>query len=428
MKHLSFRILVVGGGPAGLAAASSAARSVTDIGLIDDNPAIGGQIWRGSLHSAPTRQARYWFERSSTITILNRSKVIAQLEPNTLIVETTTQTLAIHFERLILATGARELFLPFPGWTLPGVMGAGGLQALVKGGLPVRGKCVVVAGSGPLLLAVAAYLKQRGALVRMIAEQTSWQKFGAFGLHLVRYPHHIGQAGQMGMHLLGVPLRTDCWVSYAQGTDRLETVTLRHGSDTITMACDYLACGFGLVPNAELATALGCAIDDGRVRVNEWQQSSVENIYCAGEVTGIGGVDLALAEGEIAGLAAAERFDEARACISKRERARGFAALLARSFVLRDELKNLVEDDTIVCRCEDVRYRDVRHYTGWRGAKLYTRCGMGPCQGRLCGAALTFLCGWTPVSVRPPLSAARITSLIQPDIETSQQQKKEVEL
>jgi NADPH-dependent 2,4-dienoyl-CoA reductase/sulfur reductase-like enzyme len=424
MKRLEFKILVIGAGPAGLAAATSAAKSTSAIGLIDDNPVIGGQIWRGGVQSTPTEQARRWFEETGAVTVLNSARVIALLKPGVVVVETATHTLEVHFERLIIATGARELFLPFPGWTLPGVMGAGGLQALVKGGLPIGGKRVVVAGTGPLLLAVAAYLRRKGAQVQLIAEQTSWRKLSVFALQLLRYPDHIIQASRLSGNLFGVPLRANCWVSQAHGTERLEAVTLHQGDRTSTIACDYFACGFGLVPNIELPTAFGCAIVDGAVQVDKWQQSSLQSVYCAGEVTGVGGLDLSLIEGQIAGFAAAGKLDEARKCFPARDRARRFATLLERSFVLRSELKTLAEDTTIVCRCEDVRYQDLSQYSNWRSAKLHTRCGMGPCQGRVCGAATAFLFGWTPTSVRPPVTAARIMSLARVDTGSSHDQVK----
>jgi NADPH-dependent 2,4-dienoyl-CoA reductase/sulfur reductase-like enzyme len=278
MKRLHFKIAVIGGGPAGLAAATSAARSTSDIAIIDDNPALGGQIWRRGIYGASDEQARRWIDAASAITILNRAKVIAVAQPDILIVETATEALEIQFEQLIIATGARELFLPFPGWTLPGVMGAGGLQALVKAGLPVSGKRVVVAGSGPLLLAVAAYLKGKGARVLTIAEQASWGKLATFALRLARYPGHIRQAGSLGLNLAGVPLNASCWVSQAHGPERLEAVTLHQGDKAWMIGCDYLACGFGLVPNVELPSALGCAISNGVVQVDEWQQSSLPHI------------------------------------------------------------------------------------------------------------------------------------------------------
>jgi NADPH-dependent 2,4-dienoyl-CoA reductase/sulfur reductase-like enzyme len=427
VRRLDFKILVIGAGPAGLAAATSAARSTTDIGLIDDNPTIGGQIWRGGVQSIPTEQAKHWFEGIEAVTVLNGARVIALLKPGVVVVETATQTLEVHFEQLIIATGARELFLPFPGWTLPGVMGAGGLQALIKGGLPVSGKRVIVAGSGPLLLAVAAYLRGKGAQVQLIAEQTSWGQLIAFASQLSRYPGHILQASQFGKSLFGIPLRTNCWVNRAHGTDRLEAVTLSQGGRSLTLACDYLACGFGLVPNIELPTALGCTIVDGAVQIDQWQQSSLQSVYCAGEVTGVGGLDLSLIEGQIAGFAAAGQVDEARKCFPARARARRFAALLHHSFALRSELKALAEDNTIVCRCEDVPYGDLLQYSDWRSAKLHTRCGMGPCQGRVCGAAVSFLFGWTPTSVRPPVTAARIMSLVHGDTDLNHDQVKGVE-
>src|SRR5262249_35577474 len=153
--------------------------------------------------------------------------------------------------------------------------------------------------------------------------------------------------------------------------------------------------------------------------VNEWQQTSINSIYCAGEATGIGGLELALIEGQIAGFAATDQQDAARAFFSARNRAHRFAALLTRSFALRSRLKSLADDNTIICRCEDVSYHDVKQYTSWRSAKLHTRCGMGPCQGRVCGASATFLFGWGQDSVRPPVTPARIASIAQIDINSN---------
>jgi NADPH-dependent 2,4-dienoyl-CoA reductase/sulfur reductase-like enzyme len=150
------------------------------------------------------------------------------------------------------------------------------------------------------------------------------------------------------------------------------------------------------------------------VAVDEYQQTSVANIYCAGEVTGIGGLDLALVEGEIAGYSAAGKPQDARKLFSARNSNRQFAGALERAFAPRAELRNLPQDDTFVCRCEDVTYGRVRQCSNWREAKLHTRCGMGPCQGRVCGGAVEFLLGWKPDSVRPPVLPARVGSLARP--------------
>ncbi|HZN08310.1 MAG TPA: hypothetical protein VFB65_16050, partial [Pyrinomonadaceae bacterium] len=187
---------------------------------------------------------------------------------------------------------------------------------------------------------------------------------------------------------------------------------LYRGGKRWSVACDYLACGFHLVPNLELAELLGCDIRNGAVSVDEFQQTTVPGIYSAGESTGIGGLELSIVEGEIAGLSAAGNRDEATRLFSTRAKHRRFADLLNRTFALRDELKSLAQPDTIVCRCEDVVFDRLRAHDSWRAAKLQTRCGMGPCQGRICGSAVEFLFGWTPESVRPPILPVRVESLL----------------
>ncbi len=220
----------------------------------------------------------------------------------TLLAETPNGTIELQFEKLILATGARERFLPFPNWTLPNMFGAGGLQALVKSGLSVQNKRIVVSGTGALLLAVAEYLKSKGAKVLLIAEQTSSAKLAKFGFSLWHEPKKIAQAISLKTKLFGVKYLTDCYVTSAEGNGKLEAVNLTRNGNIWRVECDMLACGFHLVPNIELAQMLGCKIENGVVAVDEFQQTSIENIFCAGEPTGIGGVELSLIEGKIAGL------------------------------------------------------------------------------------------------------------------------------
>ena len=406
-------VLIVGAGPAGLAAAFRAAREGRRVTVVDDNPDAGGQIWRGekTKRSPRSPDAGVWFERirSVDIQLIAGARVFAQSEPGKLLAETSRDVCELAFQSLVLATGARERFLPFPGWTLPNVMGAGGLQALVKNGLPIEGAKIVVAGSGPLLLAVAAYLRERGAELLLIAEQTSSLKLARFGLGLVS---KSSQALDLRRQLKGVRYLTDCWVVSAHGHQELDHVRLNRRGKRWRVSCDYLACGFHLVPNLELAELLGCDIRDGAVSVDEFQQTTVPGIYSAGEATGIGGLELSLVEGEIAGLAAAGNRNEARQLFSARAKHRRFADLLNRTFALRNELKSLAAPDTIVCRCEDVVFDRLRAHDSWRVAKLQTRCGMGPCQGRICGAAVEFLFDWKPQSVRPPVLPVRVESLL----------------
>jgi NADPH-dependent 2,4-dienoyl-CoA reductase/sulfur reductase-like enzyme len=410
----TFDVLVVGAGPAGIAAACIADEAGNTVGIVDENPGIGGQIWRGTSQAAPSSDAalaRCQDLDRSRVRLLLGARVVAQPDAGVFIAETAEQTYKIECKRLIIATGAREGFLPFPRWTLPGIFGAGGLQALVKSGFSVQGKRIVVAGSGPLLLAVAAYLKKSGANVLQIAEQAPHGKISTFKAKLVSHPAKVWQALRLKLSLGGVPYRTGVWPVRAGGSNQLGWVELADGKRIDRVECDHLACGFNLVPNTELAQLLGCELENGFVRVDEFQETTQAGIYCAGEPTGIGGVETALIEGEIAGSACAGHHDYARTLFSKRASAWRFAALLEETFELRDELRELASPDTFVCRCEDVTYARMAEQSSWRSAKLQTRCGMGPCQGRVCGPAAEFLFGWKVDSVRPPIFPARLESL-----------------
>lgn len=407
-------VLIVGGGPAGLAAAYRVAQSGREATVVDDNPEPGGQIWRGENRKTPSREAATWFEkiRNSDIQFLNGARVFDQSNPGTFLAETGNEVCELRYQKLVLATGARERFLPFPGWTLPNVMGAGGLQALVKGGLPIEGKKVVVAGSGPLLLAVADFLRRKGAEILLVAEQASRAKLARFGFGLLMQATKVSQALKLRRQLSGVPYLTGCWPIAAQGVDKLKRVTLRRGDRIWDIDCDFLACGFHLIPNLELAQLLGCTVENGVITIDEFQQTSIPDVYSAGEATGIGGLELSLVEGEIAGLAATDKLTEARSLFPLRNKQRNFAVMLNRAFALRTELKDLAQPETIVCRCEDVTLERLRSSDSWRVAKLHTRCGMGPCQGRICGAAVEFLFSWKVESVRPPVFPVRVGSMM----------------
>jgi len=408
-----FDVLVVGGGPAGMAAAARAAESGVRVGIVDDNANLGGQIWRRESHDHQSKDATGWTERvqAARVTSLCGMRIFDQPEQGILLAEGMNDLFELRYKHLVLATGARERFLPFPGWTLPNVMGAGGLQAMVKCGLPVRGKRIVVAGTGPLLLAVAAHLRKHGAQIPMICEQASWSSLARFGASLFARPAKLTQALQLRKELSGIPFAANSWPQAAHGRQTLEGVTVSRSGKTKTISCDYLACGFHLVPNIELPLLLGCQVQAGCVRVDDFQETTVSRIYCAGEPTGIGGVELSIVEGQIAGLAGAGRTTEAKQWFGEREKARSFAHLLERTFRLRGELRSLPSAETIVCRCEDISYSRLRAHTSWRAAKLHTRCGMGPCQGRVCGPATQFFFGWDPDSVRPPVFPVRVENL-----------------
>ena len=401
-------VAIVGVGPAGIAAAEAAFKSGAKIVIVDENFEIGGQIFRAA------RKARHSAVRqfnADGIRLVMGASVVDIDPTGWLLCESLSGPVEIEFGQLILATGARELFLPFPGWTLPGVFGAGGLQALVKQGMSVRGKKVVVAGSGPLLLAVAKYLGRSGAHVQFIFEQAEQAEVRGLMLGLWRHPKKLIET----FHYYGVArkFRPESWIVRAEGKDRLQSITMTNGTTTRKIETDYLACGFGLIPNTEAAALGGCRIENGRVWTDRFLRTSCEKIYAPGEATGIGGLDCARIEGKIAGLAATGNLPEAKEHFEARDKARALATKLEKAFALRPELKKLADDDTIVCRCEDVSFGEVKGRNNFREAKLQTRLGMGPCQGRVCGAACRFLFEWEAPSVRPPLLPAQVESLIE---------------
>jgi NADPH-dependent 2,4-dienoyl-CoA reductase/sulfur reductase-like enzyme len=412
----AFDVIIVGAGPAGLAAAIATTEAGRQVCILDDNPAAGGQIWRGfdpaNIADYPGSSALSHVNnrlRNSNMETRFGARVVDHPASGVLRVETESGHSDFAFQRLIVATGARERFLPFPGWTLPGVTGAGGLQAIVKSGLPIAGKRVVVAGSGPLLPAVAAGLAKHGARIVGIFEQASLARLARFTMSLAAHPAKIWEGLRYRSAMQSAPYRTGSWVVRAHGSDRLRAVTVNIAGAHRELECDYLACGFHLVPNLELPRLLGCATEGGYVRVDASQQSSVECVYCVGELTGIGGLEKALCEGEIAGLACAGK--SLAHLFSRRNRLSRFARQLDSAFALRLELTQLADADTFICRCEDVPRRALEPCRNWREAKLYTRCGMGPCQGRVCGPAVETIFGWENSTVRPPLIPARVETI-----------------
>jgi NADPH-dependent 2,4-dienoyl-CoA reductase/sulfur reductase-like enzyme len=417
----AFDIVVVGAGPAGMAAAAAAAGAGCRVAVLDENPQVGGQIWRASIGSGAhvdgvKASAVARFEASGAMLFSGRQVVDADAAGTVNAWVNSTQTLeTFGFKRLIIATGARERLLPFPGWTLPGVFGAGGLQALVRGGYDVRGKRVAVAGTGPLLLAVAAHLKQDGAEIVLIAEQAPLRRLVSFGASLLLHPAKLMQGMSLRVSLMGVPYRTGSWPVAVEGDAAVSAVRFSNGARTWSERCDLLACGFHLVANTELAMLLGCEVNDGFVAVDRDQQTSVANVYCAGEPMGIAGVDAAVVQGEIAGMAASGQAHAAVHLHGKRDAQIAFGRAMDRAFALREELLTLAGPETIVCRCEDVRFADVKRHAdlnkGWIDAKLQTRCGMGACQGRICGPALNALFGWRNTSVRSPIFPIPIAAL-----------------
>lgn len=239
-------------------------------------------------------------------------------------------------------------------------------------------------------------------------EQAAWGDVAGFGAGLWRWPSKLAQAAK----LVTAAYRPDAHVVEAFGDTRLERVRIRQGDREFDVDCDRLACGFGLVPNTVLPSHLGCRIDNGAVAVDVHQRTSRDGVFAAGECTGVGGSELAMVEGEIAGLAATGQTASLAALVAQRAHWQAFADAVRERFAIREPIRRLARADTLLCRCEDVRFDAVAQAPGWTAAKLQSRCGMGACQGRVCGAAAQALFGWTPPVPRTPLVPARVGTLM----------------
>ena len=395
-------VAVVGAGPAGLAAAVHAAESGARVLVVDQAAHLGGQIWRHADGGRLPGAARRWLARfaASGAGHLPNTTII-DAAPGFLALLGPQGPLTVRAGAIVLATGARELLLPFPGWTLPNVFGVGGLQALVKSGLPVRGRRIVIAGTGPLVFPVAATVATGGGSLVLVGEQADAIRVAAFAASLWRSPGKLVAAARYRAAIAGSRFRTGCWAVRAEGDGRVERVVLTDGRRRWRVECDLLATAAGLIPNVEIAAALGCAVSAGGIAVDDRQETSIPGVYAAGECTGVAGEDVAVAEGAAAGRAAAGREPTGP---RTRAAGRAFARRLSASFAPRRELLERADASTVVCRCEDVRYGELQPGWGTRQAKLLTRAGMGACQGRVCGAALERMFGWEAPAVRPPLA------------------------
>ncbi|MFC8727852.1 FAD-dependent oxidoreductase [Streptomyces bacillaris] len=333
---------------------------------------------------------------------------------------------------LLLATGAYERQLPFPGWTLPGVVAAGGAQAVLKDSRALPGRRIVVAGSGPLLLAVAVSLAEAGAEIPVLAEAGSYAAYATRPGTLARNPAKAAEGVRLAGELLRhrIPVRTRSAVVRAHGTDRVEAVTLATldrewrpvGGTEVRIGCDALAVGHGLVPQLELAVTLGCTLrtaPDGTpaVAVDDQQRTDIAGLWAAGESTGIGGVELALEEGRVAALSMTASLHQrgqghqrGRGRTTTTARQRRFADLMAGVHRPGAHWTHWLTDETEVCRCEEVTAHELRQAyelgaRDVRSAKLLTRAGMGWCQGRMCETAVTCLAAGGDGSA--PLAPAR---------------------
>jgi len=477
-------VAVIGAGPAGIAAVAALADAGVRTVLIDMNAQLGGQFWRHPDEGALSGFARpesdghhHWaaFTRARGRIRQGVSSGVVEYHPFTQVwaieapgVQGSGDTaFAVHVtstsgptegagpasaagvtcvraRRLLLATGGYDRQLPFPGWTLPGVMAAGGVQALLKGHQVVAGTRVAVGGTGPFLLPVAAGLVRAGATVVAVCEANSPLLWARRPVDAVRVPGKAAELVEYAAEFVRhrVPYVPRTVITRAHGDDRVDGVTVSRvdargrvveGSQR-RLDVDLVATGWGFTPSMELPLSLGVPtrvdVDGSLVaEVDDSQRTAVPGVWCAGEITGVAGATESLDEGALAalsiighvraGAAGAPRSDRlddtagragrARHLRAAITRGRAFARALHAASPVPEQWASWLDQETLICRCEEVslgevcRTADRLDVDDARGLRVSARPGMGWCQGRVCGYATAALAA--SLSQRPVTSA-----------------------
>ncbi len=458
-------LVIIGGGPAGMTAAIEAVRGGLRPTLVDESPALGGQVYRQiptAFHVGNAHELGRYFARgerlreefatvADRVEVLSNTTVLAVWPNHEILWATEERSGVLQADRMIIASGAYDRPMPFPGWTLPGVMTAGGVLTLLRTMRVRPGRRALVAGTGLLILAVARHLHQAGVEVVSVldAGDPPWIDGG--------FPSAWGEWSFMEdarddlecLRDANVPILSNHTVFEAHGTGEVqaasfgavEPATWRPlNSRQQRVEIDLVVTGLGFVPNAQLSELAGCRHDydpdlGGWVPLRDnLMQTTAPGIFAVGDGAAIGGVLVALEEGRVAGITVAEQAgfmaseEAARRRSGPLERLHSLAevrAVLNEVSRIRPGLHELATPETLACRCEEVRFADV-HAAIDQGAKdlqavkLLTRLGMGPCQGRNCaphvGAHLCLATGRSAADVgrinpRPPLRPVTLGAL-----------------
>jgi NADPH-dependent 2,4-dienoyl-CoA reductase/sulfur reductase-like enzyme len=452
-------LIVIGAGPAGMAAAATASTLGLAVTVLDEQARCGGQIYRNISENTGKNQ--------KLLEVLGadyaRGNALAKefaasgvdYRPATTVwqvgadgavsISCGGKAESIRGRHVLIATGALERPVPIPGWTLPGVMSAGAAQTLLKGSAMIPSGRVAIAGSGPLLLLVAQQLAAAGAEVAALLETTKPGAYLAASgaiFRALKAPEYLRKGLDMRgkVRAAGIPWHSGIRGLAAEGNGRLERVTFLDAGKRRSIEADVLLLHEGVVPHVQITRQLGCDhewIDDQRFWrpvLDAWGATSVERISVAGDGGGIGGAEAATVAGRLAALGIANRLG-VMSSGERDTRAQSWQAELSRHMAIRPLLDRLFrpnpeilvprDDATVICRCEEVTAGQLREgvalgATGPNQLKAYMRCGMGPCQGRLCGlpvAEVIAAARGKPVSeigyynIRPPIKPITLGEL-----------------
>jgi NADPH-dependent 2,4-dienoyl-CoA reductase/sulfur reductase-like enzyme/bacterioferritin-associated ferredoxin len=457
-------VAIIGAGFAGLAAADVLAGRGLDVRVFDENPHVGGQLLRrpgGASHGL----GGFEFDgiRRTGLRLVSRvarrgvnveggTQVLGLFPGQTLLVEDKDGRVSEISARCVLvAAGARETYVPFRGWTLPGVISTGSAQILIKSSGMLPAKETLIGGLGPIMFVLAREISRHGGKVLAVLDHAGLSEKIELLRTLPRnLPKLLDGAWIMALLALsGVRVRSRMRILEASGKNRLQSVVAARarvdgeivpGTET-RYPTECLAVGFGFAPNIELVMQAGCAAEHlpeqggWVVRVNDLMETTLENVFAAGEVTGIAGARKSLIEGRIAGLAILERLGRPAAgtprllqgLARKRRSELRYGAVLNRMCRLPGDWVKGIPEETIICRCEDVRMADIRKaiadgFVTPGALRRACRCGLGNCQGRICSPILRdILAAETKSepgrihapSVRPPIKVVRLGALAE---------------
>ncbi len=469
----AYDVVIVGSGVAGIAAANTLAGHGLEILVLDENPHAGGQILRQhcrvtdgfwefdprlersgrTVSTQKIVQSLRPVRRPKGITCVHQARVLGIFSDRELLVHVPDPlcpggsgpgcVLEIDAGYLLLATGARERFLPFKGWTLPGVMSLGAAQILMKSSGILPARHTLIAGTSPLQTVLALeILKNKGNVTAILDENPFAKKLGLLPL----LKHHGFLAGEGAMQMLGllirkVRFRQGVRVVEARGKNELTAVVtadLDRKGNTVpgtfqTYPAEALAVGYGFCPNIELPVQAGCALDYDAdrggwvVRVDHALETSVAAVYVAGEITGIAGAGKSFVEGKLAALSILEKLGKktgpgryAQKLVRMQKHQLGYAAFLNQLCQVPASAYETIDDDVLICRCEEISMGEIRKqiakgFVTTGSLKKATRCGMGRCQGRVCQPVLfdilLALTGQTPDQTASPSFRAPVKNV-----------------